>query len=163
MKKLHIAADPTALQRTNWYEYLLRFLFGGVITALAGIIANRFGPGIGGLFLAFPAIFPASATLIEKHEKQKKRRAGVDGTIRGRLAAGLDAAGAALGSIGLVAFALVFWLLIPHAATWLVLLCATVAWMLVSGSLWYLRKIKLGLHPLHSAHRDKPLPTFRKQ
>jgi hypothetical protein len=30
------------------------------------------GPRVGGLFLAFPAIFPASATLVEKHEKQKK-------------------------------------------------------------------------------------------
>ena len=28
------------------------------------------------LFLAFPAIFPASATLIEKHEKEKKEREG---------------------------------------------------------------------------------------
>ena len=38
---------------------------------------QRWGPGIGGLFLAFPAIFPASATLVEKHEKQKKNRAGI--------------------------------------------------------------------------------------
>ncbi len=162
MKKLHIAVDLTALQRTKWYEYLLRFLFGGAITALAGIIAKRFGPGVGGLFLAFPAIFPASATLIEKHEKQKKKRAGINETFRGRQAAGLDAAGASLGSIGLIVFGLVFWLLIPHAATWLALLCATIAWMLVSGTLWYFRKIKLGLRPLH-AHRDKPLPTLRKQ
>ena len=162
MKKLHIAVDPIALQRTRWYEYLLRFLFGGAITALAGIIAKSFGPGIGGLFLAFPAIFPASATLIEKHEKQKKRRVGMDGTARGRQAAGLDAAGAALGSIGLLAFALVFRVQIPHAATWLVLLCATIAWMLVSGSFWYLRKIKFGLRPLHN-QPHKRLPTFRRQ
>ncbi len=53
-------------------DYAIRFLFGGLITVAAGIIAKRFGPGIGGLFLAFPAIFPASATLIEKHEKEKK-------------------------------------------------------------------------------------------
>ena len=38
------------------------FFFGGLITAVAGVIAQRFGPIIGGLFLAFPAIFPASAT-----------------------------------------------------------------------------------------------------
>ena len=35
--------------------------------------AKRYGPGVAGLFLAFPAIFPAGATLIEKHEKEKKR------------------------------------------------------------------------------------------
>ncbi len=37
----------------------------------AGLIANKWGPGVGGLFLAFPAIFPASVGLVEKHEKQK--------------------------------------------------------------------------------------------
>ena len=52
-----------------------KVLYWGLITAVAGIIAKQFGPGIGGLFLAFPAIFPASATLIEKHEKQKKENA----------------------------------------------------------------------------------------
>jgi len=161
MKSLHVAVDPSALRRTKWYEYLLRFFFGGAITALAGIIAKRFGPEIGGLFLAFPAIFPASATLIEKHEKQKKRKAALDGTIRGRQAAGVDAAGAALGSIGLVAFALLFWLLIPHAATGLVLLAATVAWIFVSGSLWYLRKTKFGLRSLLSRHH-KPVTESRK-
>ena len=44
-----------------------------------GIIAKKFGPGMGGLFLAFPAIFPARATLVEKHEKEKKQQAGMEG------------------------------------------------------------------------------------
>jgi Protein of unknown function (DUF3147) len=146
MKKLHIAVNPAALRRTKWYEYLLRFIFGGAITAVAGIIARRYGPGIGGVFLAFPAIFPASATLIEKHEKQKKRKAGLRGTVRGRQAAGLDAVGAALGSVGLAVFAVMFWMLIPRVPAWLAIICATIVWMLVSGSLWYLRKMKAGLH-----------------
>jgi hypothetical protein len=30
-----------------------------------GLLAKKFGSTVGGLFLAFPAIFPASATLIE--------------------------------------------------------------------------------------------------
>ena len=46
--------------------------------------AEKFGPGIGGLFLAFPAIFPASATLIEKHEEQRKQVRGLQGTRRAR-------------------------------------------------------------------------------
>jgi len=62
------------------------------------MIAKKFGPEVGGLFLAFPAIFPATATLLEKHEKQKKQRKGLNGTKRGRLAAGVDAAGAAMGA-----------------------------------------------------------------
>jgi hypothetical protein len=44
------------------------------------------------LFLAFPAIICASATLIEKREKEKKARAGFNDLVRARLAAGLDAA-----------------------------------------------------------------------
>lgn len=48
--------------------------FGGLITAIAGVIAKQFGPAVGGLFLAFPAIFPASATLMEKDESQKKEK-----------------------------------------------------------------------------------------
>ena len=107
---------------------------------MAGIIAKRFGPEIGGLFLAFPAIFPATATLIEKHEKQKKERAGESGTERGRRAAGVDAAGAAMGSVGLAVFALVVWLRLPASRTSIVLLGATLAWFATSVSLWLVRE-----------------------
>jgi hypothetical protein len=61
---------PSALRQAYWYEYLVRFGLGGAMTVVAGLIAARFGPVIGGLFLAFPAIFPASATLIEKHVRE---------------------------------------------------------------------------------------------
>jgi hypothetical protein len=61
------------------------------------MIAKEFVPGKGGLFLAFPAIFRASATLIEKHEKQKKERAGIHGPTRGSKAAAVEAAGTAIG------------------------------------------------------------------
>ena len=74
-------------------------------TVLAGLIATHFGPGPGGLFLAFPAIFPATATLIEAHEKKRKAKTGHDGTNRGRMAASIDAAGASLACIGLAGFA----------------------------------------------------------
>ena len=69
---MKIKVDTAGLRRSKAYEYLVRFAFGGTVTAVAGIIAKRFGPEIGGLFLAFPAILPASATLIEKHEMEKK-------------------------------------------------------------------------------------------
>ena len=95
---------PSALRQTRWYEYLVRFVLGGTMTVVAGLIAARFGPVVGGLFLAFPAIFPASATLIEKHVRQRKEKAGLPGARRGKEAAALDAAGAALGSFGASGF-----------------------------------------------------------
>ena len=92
---------PSALRQTRWYEYLVQFVLGGAMTVVAGLIAARFGPAVGGLFLAFPAIFPASATLIEKHVRERKEKAGLSGARRGKEAAALDAGGAALGSFGL--------------------------------------------------------------
>ena len=107
---------------------------------MAGIIAKEFGPGVGGLFLAFPAIFPAGATLIEKHEKQKKEKQGLDRTTRGTEAASIDAAGAAMGSIGLFSFAFVIWRFVTHHNPLLVLAAATLVWLTVSVLIWEIRK-----------------------
>jgi hypothetical protein len=137
---MRIGANFAALRTVRWYEYAIRFLFGGVITVIAGLVAERWGPGAGGLLLAFPAIFPASATLVERHERQKKRQAGLSGAKRGREAAGLDAAGAAIGSIGLIAFAVAVWLLLPLYPAAAVLGGATILWVAVSGALWKIRK-----------------------
>ena len=137
---MQIKVDLSVLGQTKWYEYAIRFLFGGIITGVAGLIAQRFGPGIGGLFLAFPAIFPASATLIEKHERQKKEKEGLQGTQRGRQAASIDAAGSAMGSIGLSVFALLVWQFLPRHSTWIVLTAATAAWLSVSVLIWHIRK-----------------------
>ena len=95
---------------------------------------------IGGLFLAFPAIFPAGVTLVAKREKLKKQRAGYDGTNRGRLAAALDARGACLGCFGLLAFAAVVWRMLPAHSLALTLIAATVAWTCVSILLWWLER-----------------------
>jgi hypothetical protein len=123
--------DSSALGRTKWHEYALRFAIGGAITALAGVIAKSFGATIGGLFLAFPATFPAGATLIEKHEKQKKIRAGLSPGDRGKDAAALDAEGAAMGSIALLVFAVLVWKFLPRHAG-LVITLSTIAWITVS-------------------------------
>ena len=114
----------SALRETRWYEYLIRFALGGLVTAGTGAIANLFGPETGGLFLAFPAIFGASATLIEKHERERKERAGLQGARRGKDAVAFDAAGAALGSLGLLTFAASVWGLAPRWP-WLALPAAT--------------------------------------
>lgn len=103
-----IKMSSSALKNGEWHEYAVRFALGGAATMLTGAISTRFGPSIGGLFLALPAIFCASATLIEKHERERKAKAGLEGGRRGKQAAALDAAGAALGSFGMMAFATVF-------------------------------------------------------
>jgi hypothetical protein len=137
---MRIGIDPSGLLETRWYEFAVRFLIGGFITAATGIIARQWGPVVGGLFLAFPAIFPASATLIEKHEKDRKKKVGLHGAERGRKAASVDAAGAAIGSLGLFAFAfLVSRMLIAHSPV-LVLVLSTASWLSVSLFGWYLRK-----------------------
>lgn len=136
-----VGIETSSLHSSRWRDYVVRFVFGGMVTALTGLIAKRWGPELAGLFLAFPAIFPAGATLIEKHEKEKKQKAGMDGTARGRVAAGVDAAGAAIGTLGLMVFAILVWRLLPAHSSCLVLASAGTAWMGVSVLLWWLRKI----------------------
>src|SRR4029077_19299531 len=101
---MRIRFNLSSLRSIRWHEYAMRFLLGGAVTVVTGLVARHYGPVVGGLFLAFPAIFPAGATLIEKHEREKKCRAGILHTSRGRLAAALDARGAAMGSLALAAF-----------------------------------------------------------
>jgi hypothetical protein len=134
-----VRLNLSALSETRWSEYLIRFALGGAMTVLAGLIADRFGPIVGGLFLAFPAIFPASAPLIEKHVRKRKEKVGLSGARRGREAAALDAAGATLGSFGLAAFALIIWLLIERAPV-SALAVAAVAWLAVAVLAWMSRR-----------------------
>jgi hypothetical protein len=136
-----IRLKPSALRETSPREYAIRFALGGAATVVAGLIAAGFGPVVGGLFLAFPAIFPASATLIERHvrERREKEGTGFDGSLRGRKAAARDAVGAMLGSFGLAAFAAVVWLTIGRYRA-LALLPSTAAWIAVAFAAWRFRK-----------------------
>ena len=134
----------SALHRTRWYEIVLRFLFGGLATVATGMIANSYGPVIGGLFLAFPAIFPATATLVEKHVKEKKKKANIDGVNRSRSAVALEARGTAMGSLGLVVFGLLLWRCLVDRPAWLVLFAASLAWLVTSLLIWELRRLARG-------------------
>ena len=133
---MKIRIDTRAFRDTELHEYAARFFFGGAVTVLAGLIAQNFGPTVGGLFLAFPAIFPASATLMEKHQRRKKLRAGVNPGFRGRDAAALDAAGATMGCVGLLIFALFIWKLLPQHSAPLILSAGTFVWLTVSVGIW---------------------------
>ncbi len=139
-----IKFDISALRRTRWYEYALRFFFGGAITVAAGLIAKFYGPVFGGLFLAFPAIFPASATLVQKHETEKKRRVGIIDNDRGRKAAALDARGAALGCVALSCFGALLWRCLPGWNAGLGLLVALTIWLVVALLGWRLLRLRYG-------------------
>ena len=135
---IHLHTDSA--RQTTWIEYLERFVFGGAMTVVAWLIAKKYGPAIGGLFLAFPAIFPASVTLVEKHERQRKAAAGLRGIERGTDAAAADAAGATIGAIGLLAFALLNMVLFGRWPAIAVLLTSAVVWFLLATASWLLWK-----------------------
>jgi hypothetical protein len=135
---MRVRAKISSLKESHWYEYLARFALGGLATVVAGFVAKTNGPEWGGLFLAFPAIFGASATLIEKHERQRKEKKGLKGSMRGKEAAALDAAGAVLGSFAMAAFALTVWFL--AAMPYLALLSASISWLVIGLLAWRFRK-----------------------
>jgi hypothetical protein len=113
---------PRQLADTRPREYAARFLFGGLITLGTGLVAKAWGPAVAGLFLAFPAILPASLTLVKRHDG---RRRAID-----------DARGARLGSLALIAFALVVARAAPALPAALVLVLATIAWLGLDVALW---------------------------
>jgi MFS family permease len=154
---MRIGANFSSLKQTSLRQHLVRFVLGGAVTVAAGLIARRWGPVVGGLFLAFPAIFPAGATLIETHEVKRKREIGRDGRRRGRLAAAIDALGASFGAVGLAAFAVVLWRFLPGHSSWGALMLALASWAVVSGALWILRKLSKRVRgeAHHSMERQK--------
>lgn len=103
-------------------ELLVRFAFGAGIALVAGVVGMRFGPRVGGLFLAFPAVLPASLTLLEKKE--------------GRSEADVDAMGAVLGSCGMLAFAACLALVLRPFGPLSAMALAWVAWVAVAFGLF---------------------------
>lgn len=148
------------MKRAKWWEYVLRFVLGGLVTAGAGVIAKKLGPSCGGLFLAFPAILAASTTLVEKHERERKEQKGLGGKYRGIHAAGADAAGAAMGSLGLMAFAVLVWKALPGHSSPVVITAATLLWAVVCTGVWFFWKRNF-LRRLRLASNKKEEPRGR--
>jgi hypothetical protein len=111
-------AQPGKLRETSRRDWLIRFGFGAGVSALAGVVSAVGGPYLGGLFLAFPAILMASLTLVAKEDGVRQARD--------------DARGAGLGTLGLLAFAVVATALVTRWPVWSVLIAASLAWALVS-------------------------------
>ncbi len=114
--------DLGALKAHSLKDYLTRFAFGAGIATAAAVAGTIFGAKIGGLLLAFPAILPASLTLIERKE--------------GRGEAAVDAIAAILGSIALIAFALVAAIGLTRFNLPTALGLAAATWVVVAGSLY---------------------------
>jgi uncharacterized membrane protein (GlpM family) len=126
-----------SFRQTRWYEHAIRFVLGGAVTALVGLVADAFGPQVGGLLLAFPSIFPATVAFIAGQERRRSG-AGWPGELRGIQAAALSAVGTALGSAGLAAFAVVNGWLLPRLSAPLALALATLGWLLAGSAAWLL-------------------------
>jgi hypothetical protein len=157
-----ISFSPSSLKEGRLYEYLIRFALGGAATVFTGWISSRAGASVGGLFLALPAIFCASATLIEKHEIRRKREAGLDGRRRGEEAAALDAAGAVLGAFGLMAFAVTFSLTVQDSVP-AAFIAASLAWAVVSIAGWCVRRKMRTVRRLRGARNLVSLGSARSE
>jgi hypothetical protein len=117
--------DLAGLKKTKVRDYLVRFVFGGLVTACTGMVTHAWGPSIGGLLLGFPAILPASLTLVKERD--------------GRAQAVDDARGARLGSLGLLAFALVVSRASCLGPPAVVLALAATTWLVVGATAWWLQ------------------------
>jgi hypothetical protein len=112
------------LREKKVWALVVRFGFGGAVTVATELIAHGFGPEIAGLFLAFPAILPASLTLIRQNE--------------GPGAAAKDALGAMAGSISLSLFAICVWKGVDAHTAALTLSFAAILWIVTGGLLWWI-------------------------
>ncbi|TMD28776.1 MAG: DUF3147 family protein [Chloroflexi bacterium] len=104
-------------------KYAVRFAFGAGISLVAALIGMKFGPVVGGIFLGFPAVLPASLTLIEKRE--------------GKEEASIDSLGAVLGSVAMVAYAAIVVLTVARWGVVLSLSAALLAWLAIAAGLYF--------------------------
>jgi hypothetical protein len=129
-----------SLKETKPQEYISRFVFGGAVTVAAGLISEHYGPVVGGLFLAFPGIFPAGISLVEKHKRLREQNEGKIGVLAGRAEASVEAAGASIGAIGLIGFATVLWRGLPAHTLLPTMMAAFVMWAGLSMIFWWIRE-----------------------
>jgi hypothetical protein len=118
-----VGLKPRKLRKITTSEMVTRFGFGSLAATVAGVIALTLGNRVGGLFLAFPSILPASITLIAKQHGREK--------------AEIDAAGATIGALSLIGFAATSLVLIGHLPIVAVEGCALAVWFAVSAVVYF--------------------------
>lgn len=130
------------MKKSTVTDTLIRFVFGGVISVIAGLVARWYGPVVGGLFLAFPAILPASITLLQEQD--------------GRTPAGVYALAAVAGGVGLIVFGAGVWRFGTRGSPVVILIGATIAWFAAAALVWlllrgFIRHEKQGEKPGHGS------------
>jgi phosphotransferase system glucose/maltose/N-acetylglucosamine-specific IIC component len=115
---------PDKVKKHRFSDYATRFAFGAGIALVAGIIGMIFGPKLGGVFLGFPAILPASLTLVQKKE--------------GKDEASIDSIGAMLGAAAMIVFAVFVSLAANSVGGATSVLVALVVWLVVAVALYFL-------------------------
>jgi len=115
--------EPARLRAARPRDLLIRFGFGFAVSVIAGAVGLAAGDRAGGLFLAFPAILPASLTLIADKE--------------GDSAATVDAGGALIGAVALVVFAIVAWQSLGRAPLTVAEGAAFAAWLIASVGAYF--------------------------
>ena len=118
-------ADPGKLKDVRARDLAYRFAAGAVTSVAAALVTLAFGPRVGGVFLAFPAILAASLTLIEEDENASEAREDARGAVLGGCALAAFAAVAAVALISLpgsaaLALAALAWLMVALGGYWLV-------------------------------------------
>jgi len=116
------AVEPANLKKVRGRDLAVRFAFGAAVSIVAGVVSLAFNPVLGGLFLAFPAILPASVTLIEQKES-------TDEAVH-------DVEGATIGALGLAVFAVVARAGLRHTTALVALGAATAAWLASSCTIY---------------------------
>ena len=111
------------IRRIPLRDLAIRFAFGVGISTVALLIALFVGVRAGGLMLAFPAILPATLTLLVQEESERK---AADNDL-----------GSVLGALGLAAFAATAWWLLPRDGAPIGLAAAGLAWLGTSTGCYF--------------------------
>ena len=124
---------PSDIAKHGFEDYAVRFAFGAGIALVAGLLGMWLGSKFGGVFLGFPAILPASLTLIQKKD--------------GKEQAAIDSEGAVLGAIGFVGFAIVVTLTVVRFGVLPTVIAALVVWTAIAVALYTLVRILFHREP----------------
>jgi hypothetical protein len=89
---------------------------------IAGVVGLTLGERVGGMLLAFPAILPATLTLIAKEQGEQRSFHDLQGTVAG--------------AFGLVAFGVIAAITIGRLNVLVALGLSLLAWCAVAGSLY---------------------------
>ena len=124
-----IDLSPGKLRDVRWRDIGIRFAFGVAISMIAATLGLLLHVRLGGMFLAFPAILPATITLISDKEDREQATRNVQGAIAG--------------GVGLVAFAVIGAATVAHWEPFFALLVALGGWVIAAVAAYLLLDLTL--------------------